>query len=199
MAFCPNCGSPVEAGAKFCTNCGATIQSGAQNNQYQQNNGQYNYQQNQQYNQYQQYNYQQNQQYQQQYRQYNGPVKPVSFGQRNIAMAIILSIVTCGIYAIIWMINLVDQLNEAADNPDGTPGGTVFLLSIVTCGIYQYYWLYKSGELINTAKGRRGLPVDSNAGIIYLVLAIFGLSIVSYALLQTELNKVAEFHGAPKA
>ena len=31
----------------------------------------------------------------------------------------------------------------------------------------------------------------SNSGLIYLLCAIFGLGIVAYALIQSELNKVA--------
>lgn len=129
----------------------------------------------------------------------NGPAKPVSFGQRNIAICIVLSIVTCGIYGIYWMIKVVDELNEASDNQNGTSGGMVFLLSLVTCSIYLWYWMYKAGELVNKAKAARALPVESDSSILYMLLTIFGFGIVSWALIQNELNKVAAFHGAPKA
>ena len=123
---------------------------------------------------------------------------PVSFGQRNIAVAIILSIVTCGIYGIIWMISLVDNLNEASGEPNNTSGGMVCLLSIVTCGIYQWIWLYKAGESVSKAKAMRGMDATNN-GTMYLVLSLFGLGIVSWCLIQSELNKIAEYYGAPKA
>lgn len=71
-------------------------------------------------------------------------------------------------------------------------GGVVFLLSIVTCGIYMLYWMYKAGELVNKAKMLRGRPTDGSIGILYLVLSIFGLGIVSYALIQNELNQLAQ-------
>ena len=199
MAFCPNCGASVDGSSRFCPNCGSDLsaqQSGAQQNYNQQYNNQQNY--NQQYNQ-QQYNQQQyNQPYDQQ-PSYGAPTGQISFGQRNIAVAIILSIVTCGIYSIFWFINMVDQVNEASGNQNAQSGGMVFLLSIVTCGIYQLYWFYKAGENLANAKRMRGLVTDSNASIIYLVLGIFGLSIVTYALIQNELNGIAEYHGAPKA
>ena len=68
--------------------------------------------------------------------------------------------------------------------------GIAILLTLVTCGIYGYYWCYKQGERLNEAKMQRGIMVDSSASILYLVLAIFGLSIISYALMQSELNKM---------
>lgn len=114
-----------------------------------------------------------------------------SFSQRNIAVAIILTIVTCGIYGIYWLIKMVDEINEAAGEQNAMSGGLVFLLSIVTCGIYLYIWLYKAGEMLNKAKAARGLPVDKYSGLIYLLLAIFGFSIVSYGLIQNELNTLA--------
>ena len=43
--------------------------------------------------------------------------------QKNIALCIILSIVTCGIYGLIWFVKLTDETNMLAPpSPDG-PGG----------------------------------------------------------------------------
>ncbi len=173
MGYCSKCGAPQEDGVKFCTSCGAPVNSGNAGAGPQQANV-----------------------------QPNAPVSPargISFGQRNIAVAIILSIVTCGIYGIYWLIKIVDELNEAAGEPTATSGGVVFLLSIVTCGIYLLYWFYKAGERLNAAKSTRGLPIDSNAGIVYLILGLVGFSIISYALIQSELNKIAAYHGASAA
>ena len=128
-----------------------------------------------------------------------GAGTPVSFGQKNIVTCIILSIVTCGIYGIVWFIDMVNNLNEATGDPAAKSGGTVFLLGLVTCGIYLFIWLYKAGEQVNIAKSSRGLMVDSNSGVMYLLLGIFGLSIVSYAMIQSELNKIAALYGAPAA
>lgn len=111
---------------------------------------------------------------------------------RNIGLCIVLSIITCGIYGIVWLVQLVNDLNAAAKEPNATSGGVVFLLSIITCGIYMFYWMYKAGELVNKAKMLRGRPTDGSNGILYLVLSIFGLGIVSYALIQNELNQLAQ-------
>ena len=88
--------------------------------------------------------------------------------QRNIAVCIILSIVTCGIYGIYWFI----------------------VLSNDTCNIYGLYWAYKQGEKIDKAKTDRGIP-SSNSGVIYLILCFVGLGIVAEALMQNELNSLA--------
>lgn len=108
--------------------------------------------------------------------------------ERNIAVCIILTIVTCGIYGIYWFVCLNNDANTVS-NTFGTSGGVAYLLSLVTCGIYGLYWMYKQGEKIDTAKKSRGIE-SSNTGVIYLILGIFGLGIVSYALMQNELNKL---------
>ncbi len=111
--------------------------------------------------------------------------------ERNIVTCIILSIVTCGIYGIYWEICIVNDLNIAADTPNDTSGGMVFLLTLITCGIYGIYWMYKAGGKVQEAQAKRGLPSDSNSSILYLILTLFGLGIVAYCLIQNELNKMA--------
>lgn len=109
---------------------------------------------------------------------------------RSIAVCIILSVVTCGIYGIYWMICLANDVNTVSDKPNDTSGGVVFLLSIITCSIYLWYWMYKTGEKLEYAQQKRGLPATNN-GVLYLVLSILGLGIVSYCLIQSELNKMS--------
>lgn len=109
--------------------------------------------------------------------------------ERNIAVCIILTIVTCGIYGIYWFICLTDEVNTVSYT-EGTSGGMAFLFSLITCGIYSIYWMFKQGEKIDAAKNSRGVD-SSNSGIVYLLLAIFGFGIISYALMQNELNKLA--------
>ena len=109
--------------------------------------------------------------------------------QKNVAVCIILSLITCGIYGIYWFICLTDDANTVSGS-DGTSGVLAFVFSLVTCGIYSLYWLYKQGEKIDTANAARGAANGSN-GILYLILGILGFSIIAYALMQNELNKLA--------
>ena len=117
---------------------------------------------------------------------------PCRYNRATSVCVLFFPYITCGIYAIVWLVQLVNDLNAAAKEPNATSGGVVFLLSIVTCGIYMLYWMYKAGELVNKAKMLRGRPTDGSNGILYLVLSIFGLGIVSYALIQNELNQLAQ-------
>ena len=104
--------------------------------------------------------------------------------ERNIAVAIVLSIVTCGIYGIYWFIVQTDEAKELAGDQETASGAVAFLLTLVTCGIYGFYWAYVRGQNVNDMSG------SQNNEIIYLVLSIIGLQIVVYALMQNEINKV---------
>ena len=114
--------------------------------------------------------------------------------KRNIISCLLLTIITCGIYSIYWFICMVDDANVASGTVNGQSGGMVFLLSLVTCGIYEYIWLYKVGGQLAEAKLRvTGIRGDSINGFLYLLLSILGFGIVSFGLIQNELNQVAAY------
>ena len=114
----------------------------------------------------------------------------VMIERRNIAVCIVLTLVTCGIYGSYWIVCLTNDVNTVSGDVNGTSGGMVVLLTIVTCGIYGIYWAYKQGEKLDFTKNNRGIP-SSNSGVLYLILQIFGFGIIAYALMQNELNKLA--------
>lgn len=114
--------------------------------------------------------------------------------KRDIAVSVILTILTCGIYGIVWFISLTEDVGEAS-NDHSISGGVAFLLSIVTCGIYSIYWSYMMGKKMYDAKVNRGMRASDNS-VLYLILNIFGLGIVNYCLLQSELNEIADVNEA---
>ena len=115
--------------------------------------------------------------------------------KRSLPLAIVLSFVTLGVYAFYWIYALTEDAHAAAGERTTASGGMVILFSLITCGIYSFYWLYKMGETIIIAKQRRGMAVDTNIPIIYLVLALFGFGIISYALMQSALNDIIDHDG----
>lgn len=111
--------------------------------------------------------------------------------KRDILTTILLSIVTCGIYGIVWFVMLTDDCGKASGDKSIT-GITSILFTILTCGIYYYYWSYQMGKRIATAQSKRNLPVTDNS-TLYLVLSILGLGIINEVLIQTDLNHMDEF------
>ena len=90
-------------------------------------------------------------------------------------------------FGIYWMIVLNDDSLEASGE-SGTTGGMVVLLTLVTCGIYGIYWSYQLGQRIDRINTSYGRYTD-NSGLLYLLLNLFGLAIVVYAVAQNELNQ----------
>ncbi len=159
--ICKNCGNNNEEGGRFCTSCGAPLEQPSDKPE-------------------------------------NGPVVAQVYNQgsnygifeRSIPMAIILSIITCGIYGLYWLYCLAEDTNRVSGDPNAASGGMVILFSIITCGIYSIYWAYKSGETIDNYNRGKGVSTSNN--VLYLLLTIFGFGIITYALLQSELNKIAK-------
>ena len=110
---------------------------------------------------------------------------------RNIALAIILTIITCGIYSIVWFIFMVDDVNKVSPEENSQSGGIVFLLSLITCGIYGIVWFYQAAKRLEDSGKKYGVSISDNS-IIYLVLNLLGFSIISYGLLQYDLNKFSK-------
>lgn len=109
--------------------------------------------------------------------------------ERNIAVAIILSIVTCGIYGLYWFVVLSDDVKDYSNDQEMMSGGVALLLTIVTCGIFGIYWAYKLGKNMFTAQQINNLPATDNS-IVYLLLEFFGLGIVAWAIIQSDLNAI---------
>lgn len=111
--------------------------------------------------------------------------------EKNLVTNIILSIVTCGIYGIIWFIGLTDDAKTVSKDETMQSGGVAFLLTLITCGIYGYYWAYKMGKLINQGKLNNNMQEDDKS-VLYLILQLCGLGIVNWALMQNDLNELAQ-------
>lgn len=155
MKICPKCNTPSDDSAEFCRECGERF---PQTTSDFQTNGSGNF---------------------------SGGYYNFGIAPRNIALCILFSIITCGIYSIYWMIKINDEVNQLSGEPNATSGGMVFLFSLITCGIYGLYWMYKMGERCERIKR---MPAGYT-GILYLVLGLVGFGIISYALIQDTLNK----------
>ena len=114
--------------------------------------------------------------------------------EKNIGLCILLSFVTCGFYCLYWLYCLAKDLNELCESQGqekGSDGGLVLILSIVTCGIYQLYYMYKAGKLISSLTRSNGTH-PSDDSVILLILSIFGLPLISYCIIQSNINDFAK-------
>lgn len=190
--FCSNCGKELNQGAIFCSNCGLRIEveeasvnqntnsnmnsgvnqnmNSGTNNGTNTNNGSTTIN---------------------NYYNTNNNTNTMFLTKRDIATAIILSFVTCGIYGIFWFVNIVDDTNKVAERATDPSGGLVVLYTLLTCGIYGIYWNYKNGQKLYEAGKKYNKDIQDNS-VLYLVLSLFGLQIVSYCFMQNDLNKFAE-------
>lgn len=115
---------------------------------------------------------------------------------KNIAVQVILTIITCGIYGIVWFIQITDDMNRASGDTS-TSGAMYFLLTLVTCGIFGIIWAYRMGKQTERAQYNYGIRHEDKS-LVYLLLSIFGLQIVVYCLMQMDLNEMARSNG-PRA
>lgn len=118
------------------------------------------------------------------------PIHPI-LEKKDIAMQIIFSFITCGIYGLIWFVQMTDDTNTLSDDNNPTSGGLALLYTILTCGIYSLYWNYKMGQRLYQIGKKYNKEINDNS-VLYLLLSIFGLSIVSECLIQSDLNRFAE-------
>ena len=113
---------------------------------------------------------------------------PMADGTRSIALGIIFSLLTCGIYSLYWQYKQMKTLNGWLGRTDYR-FGLWLLLSFVTCGIYSLYYEYKMAVGINKIQVTNGLPVSDYLAVICVLLAFFGIGIASLAIQQWEINK----------
>ncbi len=118
---------------------------------------------------------------------YTYPIPPEQ-AVRNVAMDIILSLVTGGIWYFVWQYNQFKVVNAFLGR-DAANFGTWLLLSLVTCGLYSIYFEYKFAQYINDVQRSIEQPVNTNLPMMSLILGLCGLAIVADAIQQNEINR----------
>ena len=104
--------------------------------------------------------------------------------ERNIITCILLSLITCGIYGIYWMIMLAKESVSVKDPADSGILEIVLMLFVPFLGIFLCEKKFAEGC------DARGIAHTDNS-ILYLILGLVGLGIVGVCMLQNDLNKVA--------
>jgi hypothetical protein len=117
--------------------------------------------------------------------------------ERSVVTAILLTLLTCGIYGLVLLYKIGDELNAHEGKGRINPGVDL-LLTFVTCGLWGIYLMYHYPRVLHDITREENRPIVDIA-VPCLVLSIFGFQIVSLAILQGELNKHWEAHRAEGA
>ena len=104
--------------------------------------------------------------------------------KRNIVTCIILSLITCGIYAIYWAIMLAKEAVSVKDPADSGVLEIVLLLCLPFLGFFL------AEKKMAEGCAAKGIAHDDRS-IIYLILGILGLGIVNFCMMQNDLNGLA--------
>jgi len=98
---------------------------------------------------------------------------------------VLFSIITLGIYALMWVYKITDKYKE----PEKSSGLT--LLAFILVPFYFIYWFYTYSSKIDEASKRIGYAEDSIA-VISTVLPIIALSLISMVIMQSKINRRLE-------
>lgn len=109
----------------------------------------------------------------------------MNFKPRNIVTAIILSIITCGIYGIYWTIMMT---REAVSVKDATDSAVLEILLMLFLPFVGFMMVEKK---FSEGLAAQGIPHQDNS-VLYLILGLVGLGIVPMCMIQSDLNKVAQ-------
>lgn len=101
---------------------------------------------------------------------------PVSMGQlktnRGLIKFILLSVLTCGIYALVVMTRIGRDINTIAGKYDGKKTThfclMAFVFSWLTGGIAPLVWFHKLSDRVGCELRRRGIDYPFGAGTFWL-------------------------------
>lgn len=104
---------------------------------------------------------------------------------RNIVTAVLLTLITCGIYGIYWVIMMA---KEAVSVKDPSDSG---ILEIVLMLFLPFLGFYLSEKKLAEGCAAKGIAHSDNS-VLYLILGLIGLGIINYCMMQNDLNKLAD-------
>ena len=91
---------------------------------------------------------------------------------RGLVKFILLSIITLGIYALVYFSSVSESINEAASRYDGKKTMhfclLAFIISPITFGIGTIVWFHKVSNRIGNELSRRGLGYSFSASTFWL-------------------------------
>lgn len=113
-----------------------------------------------------------------------------SDGYIGMAQHVLLLLLTCGIWNLIWIYRTTDYLNRVEDEPPRIPVNKLLLCMFVP--FYSIYWTYQSAQRVDKLAARNG--VSSDLTTLCLILAIF-VPVIPPILMQDKINAIVSGGG----
>jgi hypothetical protein len=107
---------------------------------------------------------------------------------RSIGLSIFLSLITFGIYGMVWNYSICKKIRLLNHESTECTGEWLCLEFVPYYGLY---WVYTRSKKISSGAAARGISMPDN-GTICLVVSIFGLGIIAFALIQNSLNGIVK-------
>lgn len=104
--------------------------------------------------------------------------------ERNIVTSVILCFITCWIYQLYWGFAAAREILTFKDYKDESKLEAVLMIVLPPLGIYL------TEKKFIEACAAKEIPHKNNT-ILYLIISLLGLHFVSLAMLQSEMNKMA--------
>lgn len=114
--------------------------------------------------------------------------------QRSLLTLILLSIITCGIYNIIFWYSYSDDMNRICqgDGKNTQNYIIVILLSFITCGIYYWVWLYGIGNRLSENAPRYETSFQENGTtlLLWMIIGSFFCGIGSFVAMHIMIKNM---------
>ena len=117
--------------------------------------------------------------------------------RREVLLQLVLFFVTCGLWSLVMQYRIGSDINEHRGRKDFNPGLDLALI-FLTCGLWVFYIMVKYPQALQEMIQEEG-GTASDLVLPSLLLTLFGFHIVALFILQGELNRHWELHGAPKS
>ncbi|MBX6423748.1 DUF4234 domain-containing protein [Thermosulfurimonas sp. F29] len=112
--------------------------------------------------------------------------------RRDVAAAVVLTLLTCGIYYPFWQKHQINTVNFFLGKKKLSFWRWV-LFTFLTCGLYHVYHEYLMAKYIVEIQYQIGKPVpSSHLPVLALILSLAGLPLIVDAIEQKELNEIID-------
>lgn len=113
------------------------------------------------------------------------------YEKKSVVKCLFLTLVTLGVYGIIWYKRVTDEVRYFSDDESTFNGTMALFVSIITFGIYTYYWAYKRDRNLLWSCNSKGIEYTPNV-FVYEFFILVGLYFVPLMIMQNYINEMID-------